>query len=181
MSRFALPESLKNSERVFEGARFDVHQIELVGHHGGNYRREVVVHPGAVVILPIIDNDTIVLIQNYRFAVDKILWELPAGTLEPSEAPIDTAYRELLEETGYIAAHLHPLLDFYTSPGICNEKMFAFVANDLTQKSQNLDETEEIIVKPMRWDKIFEMIKTNEICDGKTIATLLFYHHFYRK
>lgn len=174
-----LPISLPTYEansKVFKGARIDVHEVFLQGKNGRKVKREVVVHPGAVLILPIIDNERIIMIRNYRFAVDKELWELPAGTLEPNEEPIETAKRELIEETGYRAEQITPMLNFLTSPGFCNEVMHTFVAKDLTLVGQALDESEQIAVEIVSWKKALEMIDKGIIIDGKTITTLLFYY-----
>ncbi|MCE5319238.1 MAG: NUDIX hydrolase, partial [Parachlamydia sp.] len=103
------------ADTVYHGDRFDVVSLPI----GNNKRRDVILHPGAVVILPILDHEHILLIRNQRFAVGKELWELPAGTLEKGEAPLETAKRELIEETGYEAAEMEPLTQFYTSPGFC--------------------------------------------------------------
>jgi ADP-ribose pyrophosphatase len=135
-------------------------------------RRDVVVHPGAVVILPILDHRRIVLIRNYRYAVEEELWELPAGTLEPDEAPIDTARRELQEETGYRAGTMTPLIEFYTSPGILNEWMHAFLATDLTQVGQDLQGSERIQVEVIDKDEVRRRLVEGELRDGKTIAVL---------
>jgi ADP-ribose pyrophosphatase len=161
-----LPASLKDSTLVYKGSRFDVRKIG---------KREAVIHPGAVVILPLLDEKNIVMIRNERFAVGETLWELPAGTLEPKEEPYITAQRELIEETGYKAGQCDLLTTFYTSPGICNERMFAYVAKDLTYVGQKLEETEKITVEIMDWKRIKEMIYSGEIYDGKTLTTLLFW------
>ncbi len=90
--------------------------------------REFVSHPGAVVILPLLTPTTLILIRNHRFAIDQSLWELPAGTLEPNEDLLVCAHRELEEETGYRAKQMTPLLEFFSSPGYCNEKLFVYKA-----------------------------------------------------
>lgn len=169
-----LPDSLHNSQLVFQGVRFDVRTVELPG----NVRRDVVIHPGAVIILPILTPQTIIMIRNERFAVGETLWELPAGTLEPNEIPEDTAQRELTEETGYSAKKITHLTTFYTSPGICDEKMYAYAATELTLFTQNLDPSEKISVEEVSWKDAVKMVREGIIHDGKTIATLLFYKEF---
>jgi ADP-ribose pyrophosphatase len=157
----------------FHGKRFDVLKDIKTQH-------EVVMHPGAVVILPLQDDDTVIMIQNERFVVGETLWELPAGTIEPNEPPELTAMRELEEETGYKAAFLEPLLNFYTTPGICNEAMYAYVAKDLHFVGQQLDQNEKIVTQAIKLFQVLEMLKSGMIRDGKTIATLLFYSSFKR-
>jgi ADP-ribose pyrophosphatase len=178
-NRRMIPEALRNTPCVFHGVRFDVHALELPGRDGQKVRREVVVHPGAVVILPLLDPETVVLIRNRRFAVDQTLWELPAGTLEaPPETPLSCARRELIEETGYEAAIITELTAFYASPGILTEVMHAFVATDLKPVGQDLDESEQITAHPKPWAEVLAMVRSGEIRDGKTIATLLYYRTF---
>src|SRR5438067_13768319 len=106
--------------------------------------------------------------------------ELPAGTLEPKEPAINCAGRELLEETGYLAKKLKPLASFFTSPGILSEKMHAFVAYDLQKSHAALEEGEEVELLPTPLQEAISMIKTGEILDGKTIATLLMFERFHR-
>ncbi len=134
--------------------------------------RDVVVHPGAAVILPILDDGRIVMIRNFRYTVGQELWELPAGTLEPGEAPIETARRELEEEAGYRAETLTPLTEFYTSPGICTERMHAFVATELKWVGQRLQGSEQIIVEVVEAAAARAMLLEGELVDGKTIAVL---------
>lgn len=167
---------------IFEGrkARLEVHQLRDE-QSGQRLAREVVVHGGAVVILALTEDEKVVLIRNKRYAVGQILVELPAGTLEKKEIPMNCAGRELLEETGYLAGRLKPLGTFFTSPGILSEKMYAFAAYDLRKKTAAPEEGEEIEVFTASWDQAIDMIRTGQIADGKTIATLLMYDRFYRK
>src|SRR5213595_569376 len=157
--------------------RLEVHHLEDE-ISGRRTKREVVVHPGAVVILPFLDAGTILLIRNRRYAVGQILIELPAGTIEKGEDPINCAGRELLEETGHLAKRIKPIASFFTSPGILSEKMHAFAAYDLQKEHQALEEGEEIDVHSVPFDQAIAMIKTGEIADGKSIATLLMYEKF---
>ncbi len=143
-------------------------------------RREVVVPANAVVILPMLDDDTVILIRNERFAVGQTLWELPAGTLEDGENPALCAGRELLEETGYAAAEVQRLIEFYPTPGFCTELLTAFLARNLTFRGQDLDETERITTEAIGLNQSIQMVRDNRIRDAKTIATLLYYQTFLR-
>jgi ADP-ribose pyrophosphatase len=137
--------------------------------------REVVVHPGAVVVLPRFDERRIVMIRNHRYAVSEELWELPAGTLEPDETPVQTAARELEEEAGYRAERLEPLGEFYTSPGICTERMHAFVATGLTAVGQRLQGAERITPVVVELSEARRMLLAGQLRDGKTIAVLAWF------
>ncbi len=167
---------MPDSETVFRGVKFDVERRSVPTADGGTAVREVVVHPGAVVVLPLLDDGRIVMIRNHRFAVEETLWELCAGTLEEGESPAETAARELVEETGYRASRLEPLTTFYTTPGICTERMHAFLATGLTEVGQDLEDTERIEVEAVTPGRALEMVRSGEVRDGKTIATLLFHH-----
>jgi len=136
---------------------------------------DVVVHPGAVVVLPLLDAQRIVMIRNFRYTVAQELWEFPAGTAEPGEPPIETAKRELAEETGYSPSRLTPLGEFYTSPGFTDELMRAFVATGLQRTPRDLDENEKIEVEIVAIDRVRRMLMQGELKDAKTIATLATY------
>ena len=167
---------------VYEGnrVRLELHHLEDE-ESGRKHKREVVVHPGAVVVLPFVDAEHILLIRNRRYAVNDTLIELPAGTLEKNEDPMNCAGRELVEETGYIASRLKSLGDFYTSPGVLSEKMYAFAAYDLTRAQAAPELGEEIELAPASLDEAIDMIRGRQIKDAKTIATLLMYDRFFRK
>jgi ADP-ribose pyrophosphatase len=170
---------------IFNGikVRLELHHLE--NEEGVRTRREVVVHPGAVVVLPLLEDrgeTSVVLIRNRRYAIGgQYLIELPAGTLEKGEDPINCAGRELLEETGYLAGRITKLRDFYTSPGFLSEKMFAFVATGLEKQQAALEEGEEIEVLTVGYAEALAMVGDGRIADGKTIATLLMYDRFFKR
>lgn len=147
----------------------------------GEHARPIIEHPGAVVILPLVDDDHVCLIRNHRVAVDQELVELPAGTLEPGEDPLDTARRELTEETGYTAESLERLPAFWMSPGILQERMHSFVARGLVEGTQSLDVGERIEPLVVPWSAALEMCGSGEIEDAKTLATILYYEVFRRR
>jgi ADP-ribose pyrophosphatase len=155
--------------------RFHVERREYARSGRDPIVREVVVHPGAVVVLPILDDGRIVMIRQLRHAIDCELWELPAGTREAGESPLETARRELIEETGYEAGAIEPLAEFYTSPGIITEKMHAFVVTKLGYVGQRLEETESIDVEIVALSDARDMLVRGEIHDGKTLAVLGMY------
>lgn len=151
---------------------FDVERVTLEPANGERTTREIVVHPGAVVIIPRLDGDRFVMVRNYRITVDMELLELPAGTMEQDESPIETANRELEEETGYVAKTMTPFIEFYSSPGICTELMRVFIADGLTQTEQRLDAGEQIRVELMGKPGLRDALNDGTIRDGKTIAAL---------
>ncbi len=162
-------------ETLLSTKRFNV---ERVTHHLDDHTavsREIVRHPGAVVLIPLLDDGRICLINNYRVAVNDVLLELPAGTREPHEAAIVTAERELIEETGYRAGAIEPLCEFAMSPGILDERMFVFVASKLTIGEPDRELGEEIQNKLVTLEEVDVMLRDNVIQDAKTIAALLFF------
>ena len=166
---------MDRSEVLFEASRFRVVRKTYRTADGREHSRETIEHPGAVVILPLLADDRLVLIRNYRPAVDKELLELPAGTLEPGEDPLTTAQRELEEETGYRAARWQPLYQFYMSPGILRERMHLYVASELEETRQDLDAGEQIEPLVMRWAEALQLVDSGAIEDAKTLASLLYY------
>lgn len=170
---------MKSRELLLETPLFKVARLSFEAADGGEIIRNVIEHPGAAVILPLLDDGRVVLIRNVRHTVGKVLWELPAGTLEEGEAPDACAAREVEEETGYRAGSLAPLTEFFASPGILNERMYGFLATDLVQTSQSLDDDEEIEVFPIPQWQVRDMLKDGHIEDAKTITLLLYWMHLY--
>jgi len=171
MSDSQIPEFI-DSRKVFSGRVFDV-SIDTVREADRTYVREVVHHPGSAVILPAFDDGTIGLVRQYRHPAVKYLLELPAGTLNDQERPEAGAARELEEELGLIAGNLEKLSEFFVSPGFCEEKMWLYLATDLTETSQRLEDDELIEVVRLPIDRAMQMISDGEIEDAKTIIGLL--------
>lgn len=163
------------SETLLQAARFRVDRMIQRFADGREFRREVVQHPGAVVILPILDDGRVCLIRNYRVAVGQWLYELPAGTLEPGEPPIQTAQRELIEETGYRCSSIQPLCEFFMSPGILNERMHAFVAKGLTDGATELEAGEQITNHLATPAEVDSLLTSGKLQDAKSIAAWLYY------
>lgn len=164
-----------SSEVVLTARRFHVERRTFRRSAAEPLVREYVVHPGAVVILPLLDGGRIVMNRQVRRGVETELLELPAGTLEQGEAPVETARRELEEETGYRPGRLEPLAEFFTSPGFITERMHAFVATELVAAKQNLDDGEQIEVEIVPLDEVRRMLTQGELHDAKTIAVLGIY------
>ncbi|WP_428389417.1 NUDIX hydrolase [Mucisphaera sp.] len=154
--------------------RFKLMQAPIPHIDGGTVMGQYI-HPNdAVVVLPLFENRDVLLIRNHRFALDLELWELPAGTIDPGEDPLTCAGRELEEETGYRAQTIQPLTDFVTCPGLCTERIHAFLATNLTRTQQSLDPTERIIPERRSWIQTMQMIREGTIADAKTITALLY-------
>ncbi len=136
--------------------------------------RDIIKHPGAVALLPIQDN-TIILVRQYRYAINQITVELPAGTLRRGEDPRECARRELMEETGYSAKSLEKLFDCYLAPGYSSERVTMFLATGLSERRQHPDEDEFIQVVLVTLPEAIELIHRNQIVDSKTIAGILYY------
>jgi ADP-ribose pyrophosphatase len=162
------------SKVLFQGRRFRVERQVQVGPDGREHVWDFVRHPGAAVILPLLDDGRLCLVRNARPAVGQTLIELPAGTLEPGEDPAETAHRELAEETGYRAGRIEHLISFYSSPGICDEHMHLYLAQDLTAGPMSLDPGEELEPLLCSWDEALALIHSGRIHDAKTLAGLLY-------
>ena len=160
---------------LLEAPRFRVVRRNYPDQEGAMHVREVIVHPGAVVILPLLDEDRVCLIRNYRVAVHRELIELPAGTRDPSERSLATAQRELTEETGFEAAQWEQLPGFCMSPGILNEQMDVFVARGLTPGSARREPGELIHNLIVTWDEALAMCRDGRIEDAKTLAAFFRY------
>jgi ADP-ribose pyrophosphatase len=159
--------------RIHKGKKFDFEVVSYAGASGKTLRREVVRHPGAVVILPILDDGRLCMIRNWRPALEREILELPAGTLEPGEAPGACARRELIEETGYRAATMARLGRFYTSPGLSDERMTAYLARGLRHVGRHLEDDERLTVQPIEADTAYSLIDDGALIDAKSMLALL--------
>ena len=160
------------SKEIYRGRLIQLRVDRIVEPGGVTVEREVVHHPGSVVILAHSDDGGIVLVRQYRYAAKQSLWELIAGGLELGERPLAAARRELLEETGYRAEKLRLLFDFFPSPGILTEKMFLVEATGLTRSKARPDPDERIEVGHFTPFQVMKMIKSRRIRDAKTLVGL---------
>lgn len=167
-------------QTLLETKRFSVVLQSYHTPDGGRHTRETIQHPGAVTIIPLLADDRVCLVRNYRVAVDATLIELPAGTLESGEDPRETASRELAEETGFRAGKIEKLSQFALSPGILNEQMHLYVATDLTAGEQQLDQGEVIETLMVPWADAMRMVDRQEISDAKTLVGLMLYDRMRR-
>jgi len=159
--------------------RFDGRLIRVVvdtceSAEGETIHRELVLHPGAAAILPLLPDGRLLLVSQYRRPADTVLWEVPAGKLEPGEKPLSCAKRELLEETGYEAADWRELLTFYTTPGFSNERITLFLARQLAQSAlPDIDEIDQC--RAFDLAEVVRMIRSGELRDGKTVLAIEHY------
>jgi ADP-ribose pyrophosphatase len=163
----------QESQLLLQTSKFRVVRESQTTPSGKSKTREIIRHPGACVIVPLLDDGRVCLIRNYRIAVNQTLVELPAGTLEPPEPPHVTAQRELIEETGYRAAKIEFLHAFFLSPGILDEKMHLYLATGLTAGETAREEGEEIENWLVPWPEAVGMVSGGQIQDAKTIVGLL--------
>ena len=161
-----------DSEKVYESRIFRVSQARI-RENGVVYERDIIEHPGSAVIVPVFSDKTAALVRQYRHPAEKYLLELPAGSLEAGENPESGAIRELEEEIGVRAGKIQKLTEFYVSPGFLSEKMFVFLATDLEEVGQKLEEDELLSIERLSFPQIFELIKSGELEDAKTMLGLI--------
>ncbi len=161
-----------NSQKVFDGRVVNV-TVDTVSEGEVTYQREVVHHNGSAVIVPVFDDGTVALVRQYRHPAVRYLLEAPAGTLAKGERPEIGAARELKEELGLVAARLEKLSEFFVSPGFCEEKMWVYLATELSEGEQALEDDEILDVVRLPIADALEMITSGEIEDAKTIIGLI--------
>lgn len=175
-----LTEKTLESKRIFEGriVNLRVDTVELP--NGKTSTREIVEHPGAVAIVPMLDHETVVLIRQYRQAVGGVILEIPAGTLNKGEDPFDCARRELQEEIGYHPKKLTKMFHSYLAPGYSTEMLHTFLAEDLEKVGVNRDSDEFMEVVTVHLRDAVEMIRSGEIIDAKSICGLVLAARMYK-
>ncbi|MGH9908847.1 MAG: NUDIX hydrolase [Pyrinomonadaceae bacterium] len=166
-----LPQVLESNE-VFRGRIFSV-TVDTVREANKTYPREVVHHPGSAVIIPVFEDGTVALVRQYRHPAVRYLLEAPAGTLMRGERPDEGAARELEEELGFVAGKLEQLSEFFVSPGFLEEKMWLYLATEMTKTKQQLEDDEIVEVVRIPLSQALEMITDGEIEDAKTIIGLM--------
>lgn len=168
-----LQEKFKKRIREVKGTflHYYVDEVELADGHLST--RELVIHPGAVTIIALTRKQEVLIVKQYRYPIQRILYELPAGKLEQDEALLVCAQRELKEETGYLARSWEKLASFYTAPGFSSEYMHLYLAMDLLKVQQEPEPGEIITVEKIYLSKLEQMIKCGEIKDGKTVLGIL--------
>ncbi len=170
-----LKENTIHSEKIYCGRIINLRKDKVTLPNGKESTREIVEHPGAVVILAQDKQNKLIMVKQFRKAVEDLLLELPAGTIEPGEEMISCAQRELEEETGYKAQKWEKIFDFYSSPGFCNEKLILYFARELTSTKSNTDHDEFIEVVQINKENIQLLLQKNQIRDAKTLIGILWW------
>ncbi|MBR4880962.1 MAG: NUDIX hydrolase, partial [Clostridia bacterium] len=154
-----------SGENIFDGVVLHVRKDTVELPNGNTSTREYIKHNGAVCVIPITDDGDVVLERQYRYAIGKVLTEIPAGKLEPGEDRLEAAKRELKEETGYVAGKMTCIGEFYGSPALLEERVTMYLATELTKSEMNLDDDEFLEVFTMPLDEAYERAMANEFDD----------------
>ncbi|HXN24006.1 MAG TPA: NUDIX hydrolase [Candidatus Dormibacteraeota bacterium] len=172
---------LFESKVVYRGPVFLVRRDRVAEPGGVVATRDLVVHSGSVVVLPVLSNGKILLIRQYRHAAGQFLWELVAGRIDPGEKPLAAARRELVEETGYTAQRFTKMMDVFPTPGFVSERMLVYAARDLKAGAARPEADEKIVNKSFSVRDIEVMMRSGKLRDAKSIAGILFYMRFVRR
>jgi ADP-ribose pyrophosphatase len=166
-------ESIEGRRVIYKGRKVDLALQPVRLSDGSVADREVVVHRGAVALVPMVDRDHVCLVKNFRYTVGRTLLEIPAGTLDPGESPDSTAGRELAEETGYRAGSIKRVAEWLVSPGVMNERMYLYLCEELEPgpTDHQPDEKLETVILP--WTEAIRLVLSGEIEDAKTRLGLL--------
>lgn len=162
-----------SSDRIYTGKVISVKVDTVEVENKGYQKREIVEHCGAVGIVAINEKNEVILIKQFRKPIEKVIWEIPAGKLEPGENPKECAIRELKEETGYEAQNLRLIHKFYTSAGFSNQKIYIYLATGIKPGENKLDDDESLEMYSIDLEEAHSMIVKNEIEDAKTAIGIL--------
>jgi ADP-ribose pyrophosphatase len=170
-------EKLVKRNKIYDGLAVNFFCDDVKLSNNAIAKREYVAHPGGAAILPFVDSKNIVLVKQYRYPINQITYEIPAGKIDKGETPIKCATRELKEETGYKAKRLEALLSFYPAAAFSTEILYIFAAFDIENGKENLDENEFLSKEIVGFKNAVKMIKTGKIKDSKTIIALLYFEN----
>jgi ADP-ribose pyrophosphatase len=173
-----MQEKTLNSKKIFSGRILNLKHLTVKLPDGNKAKREIIYHPGASAIIPILPGNKVIFVKQYRKAAEKILLEIPAGTLDKNEPPIKCARRELIEETGYKAKHIKKILQFYTAPGYTSEIIHIFLAKGLSQIGKNTEPDEFLKTVILTKKEIQKLYKEGKIVDSKTLIGLSALRYF---
>ncbi|MGD2097393.1 MAG: NUDIX hydrolase [Desulfobacterales bacterium] len=163
---------INTSITLHEGRVFKLVKEDYTLDNGVTSEMDFIQHPGAAAMVPMLNPTDVILIKQYRHAIREFIWEIPAGTLDPEESPLNCARRELIEEIGYSAAGWQQLGTITPLPGCSDERIHIFLASDLEAAEQNLDDDEMLNVHQLKLEDALQMSVTGKIADGKTISGL---------
>jgi ADP-ribose pyrophosphatase len=180
-SSVSLQERVLHSEIVFQGRFLKITRDQVETPDGKISHREYIKHPGAAVVLPVLSDGKLMLIRQYRHALKKVFWEIPAGKRDLNEEPLKTAHRELQEETGYTAANMQLMTVIHPVIGYADEEMHLYLATDLKPGKQKLDPGENLEVEILDAVSVWSLVEKGEISDVKTLIALFWYRNFYQK
>src|SRR5271155_316212 len=167
-----------SSKIIYKGEIFGIRRDEVIEPSGVRATREMITHPGSVVVLPVLPDRRIVMIRQYRHAAKQYLWELVAGRIDEGEEPRKAAARELMEETGYRAKKFTIFLDVFPTPGFLEERMYILLAEGLTAGEAHPEEDEKITSRAYTQKELEQMIQHGKLRDAKSIAGLLYYFRY---
>jgi ADP-ribose pyrophosphatase len=165
-----LQEDILNKKLIYRGDFIDLYNVDVKLPDGKKHNRDVIMHPGATAIVAFLDEENIILVEQFRLPLNRNLLEIPAGKLENKEDPEKCALRELEEETGYKANNIEYLGKIATAPGFCDEIIYLYKAKDLVKGEKHEDEDEFTNVKVYKLKEVKEMVRKGEIIDTKTVS-----------